>query len=127
MNARDTHVSELVWTVAGASAGGLARYWVDQVSRGTGHELVAALLLTAAAAMFIGFALVASIRLSTKTVLIAAGGAAASISAVVTRAASATPAQSVISLAAFFLCAVAGVFLGMLVAFVPLRNARERR
>jgi len=127
VRSRETHVRDLVWTVVGASAGGLARYWVDQMWPGMGRELAATLVLTAAAAVLIGFALVASIRVPIKTVLIAAGGAAGSISAVATQAASATPAQSLIGLAAFFVCAVAGVLLGMLVACSALRNAQERR
>jgi hypothetical protein len=93
-----------------------------------GCGLASTLVLTGAAAVLIGFALAASIRAPMKTVLIAAGGAAASISAVATQAASATPAQSVIGLAAFFVCAVAGVPLGMLVTFAVLQNAqREER
>lgn len=64
-----------------------------------------------------------------KTVLIAGGGAASSISAVAALAASATPMQSLIGLAGFFVCAVSGVLLGMLAAFSVPRNARyeERR
>jgi fluoride ion exporter CrcB/FEX len=125
---RGTRVRELAWTMAGASAGALVRYWVYQMWPGMERALVSTLVLTAAAAAFVGFALVASIRGPMKTVLVAAGGAAGSLSAVATQAASATPGQSVIGLAAFFACAVAGVPLGMLVAFAILPNAqREER
>jgi fluoride ion exporter CrcB/FEX len=123
------HVRQLAWTVAGASAGALVRYWVHQTWPDTGSVLASTLVLTAAAAVSIGFPLVAPIRAPMKTVLIAAGGAAGSISAVTTQAASATPTQSIIGLAAFFVCAVGGVLLGMLVALPVLRNAEpaERR
>ncbi|MGH3959098.1 hypothetical protein [Mycobacterium sp.] len=90
-----------------------------------GRTLAATLVLAAAAAVLIGFAVAASIRAPTKMVLIAAGGAAGSISAVVTQVASATPVQSVIGLASFFGCAVGGVLLGMLVPLAVLRNAQR--
>ena len=114
---------ELAWTMAGASAGGLVRSWVGQMW--PGHALASTLVLTAAAAVLIGLALVASIRAPMKTVLIAAGGAACSISVVATQAALATPVQSMIGLAAFFVCAVAGGLLGMLVALSVLREERR--
>jgi fluoride ion exporter CrcB/FEX len=122
------HVRELAWAVAGASAGALVRYWVDQMWSGMERALMPTLVLTAAAAVLVGFALVASIRAPIKTVLVAGGGGAASISAVATQLTSATPAQSIIGLAAFYVCAVAAVLLGMLVAFAVLRNVqREER
>jgi fluoride ion exporter CrcB/FEX len=127
VKSRGTHVRELAWTVAGASAGGLVRHWVDQIWPGTGRALASTLVLTTTAAVLIGFALVTSIRAPMKTVLVAAGGAAASISAAATRAASATPAQSVIGLAAFFVGAVVGLLLGMLVAFSAGNAEREER
>jgi fluoride ion exporter CrcB/FEX len=109
-------VRELAWTVAGASAGNLARHSVDPIWPDSGRSLAATFVLAVVAAVLIGFALVASIRAPMKTVLFAAGGAAGSISAVATRAATATPAQSVSGLAAFFVGAVVGVLLGMFVA-----------
>jgi fluoride ion exporter CrcB/FEX len=126
VTSRGTRVPGLASTAAGALAGSLVRYWVDHMW--PGRALAVTLVLTAAAAVLIGFALVASIRAPMKTVLIAAGGAAGSISAVATQAASATPTQSIIGLAAFFVCAVVGVLLGMLVAPSVLPNAqREER
>ena len=107
---------ELAWTVAGASAGSLARHWVDPVGPDSGRSLAATFVLAAVAAVLVGFAHVASIRASMKTVLFAAGGAAGSISAVATRAATATPAQSLSGLAAFFIGAVVGVLAGVFIA-----------
>lgn len=78
--------------------------------------MAATFVLAAVAAVLVGFAHVASIRASMKTVLFAAGGAAGSISAVATRAATATPAQSLSGLAAFFIGAVFGVLAGMFIA-----------
>jgi hypothetical protein len=85
--------------------------------------------VTAAAAGILGFAFAASIPPSVKAVLIAAGGAAASISAVVTRAASALPTESVLNLGIFFISAVPSALLGMFLAFAISRNAQrdERR
>jgi len=121
-----THVRELAWTVAGASAGSLARYCVAQIW--PGRMLEALLVLTAAAAGVAGFALHATLRTSVRTALLAAGGAAASISTMATLAAAATPARSVILLAGFFACAVAGVLVGMLVGpSVPSNVQRDER
>jgi fluoride ion exporter CrcB/FEX len=120
---------DLAWTVAGATAGALARYGVGQMWPGRGQALGPTAVLAAAAAGLIGFAFVASLRLPMKKVLIAAGGAAGSISAAATQAASATPVQSIVGVAAFVGCAVAGLLLGMLLAWSVLRNAqrKERR
>jgi fluoride ion exporter CrcB/FEX len=120
-------VRELAWTVAGASTGNLARHWVDPIWSGSGRSLADTFVLAAVAAVLIGFALVACIRVSMKTVLLAAGGAAGSISAVATRAATATPAQSGLALAAFFAGAVIGVLLGMFVAFWAANPKRAER
>lgn len=83
------------------------------------------LVVTAVAAAVAGFGLVASLPTPVKTVLIAASGAAGSISAAATLAAAAIPAQSMIELASFFVCAVCGVPLGMLVAFSVLPDAQR--
>jgi fluoride ion exporter CrcB/FEX len=127
VNSQGNDVRELAWTVAGASAGSLARHWVDPIWPGTGRSLANTFVLAAVAAVLIGFALVASIRGPLKTVLVAAGGAAGSISVAATRAASATPAQSVIGLGAFFVGAVVGLLLGMLVTFSAGNRGREKR
>ena len=85
-------------------------------------------VVTAIAAAFVGFAIVASIRATMKAVLAAAGGAAGSISAVATHAASVLLTHSLVDLAGFFVCAVASVPLGMLVAIAVLGNPqREER
>ena len=118
---------ELAWTVAGASAGNLARHWVDPIWAGDGHALAATFVLAGVAAAIIGFALVASLPAPMKTVLIAAGGAAGSISAVATRAATATPGQCLTGLAAFFVGAVVGVLLGMFVALCATNPQRAER
>jgi FtsH-binding integral membrane protein len=120
-------VRELAWTVAGASAGSLARHWVDPVGPDSGRALAATFVLAAVAAVLVGFAHVASIRASMKTVLFAAGGATGSISAVATRAATATPAQSLSGLAAFFFGAVIGVLAGMLIALFAANPQRAER
>jgi fluoride ion exporter CrcB/FEX len=117
-------VRELAWTITGASAGNLARHWLDPLWPGSEGALSATATLAAVAAAIIGFALVAGVRTSTKTVLLAIGGAAGSVSAMATRAATATPAQSVLALAAFFVGVVIGVLLGM---FSALRAADPRR
>jgi fluoride ion exporter CrcB/FEX len=120
-------VRELAWTVVGASAGNLARHWIDPIWPGSGRSLAATFVLAAVAAVLIGFALVASIRAPTKTVFFAAGGAAGSISAVATRAATATPAQSLSGLATFFVGAVVGVLLGMFLALTVANPERVER
>jgi fluoride ion exporter CrcB/FEX len=117
-------VRELAWTMTGASAGNLARHRLDPLWPGSEGSPWATAILAAVAAGMIGFALVAGIRISTNTVLIAIGGAAGSVSAMATRAATATPAQSLPALAAFFVGAVIGVLLGM---FSALRAANPRR
>ena len=112
----------------GATAGGLARYGVGHVWSGRGQALWPTVVLAAAAAGLIGFVLVASLRPPMKAVLMGAGGAAASISAAATLAASVTPVQSIIAVAVFVAGAVAGLLLGMLLARSVLRNAqREER
>jgi hypothetical protein len=115
-------VRELAWTVAGASAGNLARHWVDP-----GRSPEATLVLAAVAATLIGFALVASLPAPMKTVLFAAGGTIGSISAVATRAATATPAQSVLGLGAFFVGAVLGLLLGTVVPFSVAKHGCAER
>jgi fluoride ion exporter CrcB/FEX len=120
-------VRELAWTVAGASAGNLARHCIDPTGPGSGRSLVPTFVVAAVAAVLIGFALVASIRAPIKTVLFAAGGAAGSISAAATRAAIATPAQSALGLAAFFVGAVVGLLLGMFVALAAANPERAER
>ena len=127
VTSRGTLARQLAWTVTGATAGSLVRYCVYLMLPGA--RACINLILAAGAAGLVGFALVVSIRAPMKTVLIAGGGAASSISAVAALAASATPMQSLIGLAGFFVCAVSGVLLGMLAAFSVPRNARyeERR
>jgi fluoride ion exporter CrcB/FEX len=120
-----THAPELAWTVAGASAGSFTRYEAGQLWPDAGRGLASTFVVTAGAAVLIGFGLVADLRASIKTVLLAAGAAAASISAVATQAASATPVQSAICLGSFFVCAVTGVPLGMLAAFCVARTERR--
>jgi fluoride ion exporter CrcB/FEX len=120
-------VRELAWTVAGALAGSLARHWVDPIWPGTQRALANTFILTITAAALIGFAFAAAVRGPLKTVLVAAGGAAGSISVAAMRAASATPAQSAIGLGAFFVGAVVGFALGMLVTFAVRNRGREKR
>jgi sulfite exporter TauE/SafE len=120
-------VRELAWTVAGASAGSLARHWADPIWPGSGRSLAATFVLAAVAAVLIGFALVACVRAPMKTILLAAGGAAGSISAVATRAATATPAQSASGLAAFFVGAVVGLLSGMFIALCTANPHRAER
>lgn len=124
MTSPGNDVRELAWTVAGASAGNLARHWVDPIGPGLGRSLAATFVLTTVAAVLIGFARVACIRASMRTVLFAAGGAAGSVSAAATRAATATPVQSLAVLATFFVGAVVGLLTGM---WVALRTANPRR
>jgi hypothetical protein len=116
----------LAWTVAGASAGSLARHWFDPVWPATGSSLANTFILTTTAAILIGLAL-ASKRTAVKTVLLAAGGAAGSVSIVATRAALATPAQSVIGLVAFLVGAAVGTLLGMSLSLYAANRAREER
>ena len=116
----------LAWTVAGASIGSLARHWLDPLGPGTPAALTNTFILTSAAATLIGFAFTASIGRSLKTVLAAAAGAAGSISVAAARAASATPAQSISSLGTFFVGAVVGLLLGMLVT-VAAENRRPQK
>lgn len=122
-NSRGTLARELTWTVAGASIGGVVRYRVAELW--PGRVLASTLVLTAAAAVLIGVGRAASICTPLKWAMIAAGGAAASISAVATQAALATPTQSIVVLAGFFGCAVAGLLLGMLVGFFLLRQPQS--
>ncbi len=117
----------LAWTVAGASAGSVARRLLDPVWPGPGRSLANTFVLAAIAATVIGFALVGSSRAVVKTALVAAGGAAGSISAAATRAVTATPAQSVLGLAVFFVGAVVGVQLGIFVALAVRNPARRER
>lgn len=129
VQSRGTELGGLAWTAAGATLGGLVRYWIGRAWPGAGPALASTVVLAVVAAAVIGFALVAAVRTPVKSGLIAAGGAAGSISAAATQAASATPVQSIIGLTAFVLGATAGLLLGMLVAIGVLRNAqrKERR
>jgi fluoride ion exporter CrcB/FEX len=120
-------VRELAWTVAGASAGNVVRHLIDPIWPSSARNLADTFVLAAVAAALIGFALVACIRVSMRTVLFAAGGAAGSISAVATRAAAATPAQSGLVLAAFFAGAVIGVLSGMFIALAVAKPKRAER
>ena len=106
----------LAWTVVGASAGSLARRWLQPAAPELGRELVGVFALTCAAAVVIGIAVVATGRRVLHAVLAAAGGAAGSISVAAARAVTATPMQSVIGLGVFFAGAVSGLLVGMLVA-----------
>jgi fluoride ion exporter CrcB/FEX len=124
VTSRGAHAREFVWTVAGATAGSFVRFWVDRAW--PGHALESMLVVTSVAAAFVGFALIASIRATMKAVLAAAGGAAGSISAVATQAALALPVHSLVDLAGFFVCAVASVPLGMLVAVAVLGNPQPQ-
>jgi hypothetical protein len=110
------NVLDFACTVAGASAGNFARHWADSLLLRGAHSLVATFVHAAIPAVLIGFALAAGIRVSTKTVLLAAGGAAGSISIFATCAATATPARSLLGLAALIAGAVIGVPLGSFVA-----------
>ncbi|OBI05570.1 hypothetical protein [Mycobacterium scrofulaceum] len=120
---------ELAWTVAGATVGGLMRRWAAHTWPGAIPALASTVVLVVTAAALIGFALLASLRAPTRAALIGVGGAAGSISAAATQAASATPVQSLIGVTAFVLGAAAGLLLGMLVALAVARNAqrKERR
>jgi fluoride ion exporter CrcB/FEX len=120
---RGASARELAWTAVGAAAGSLARLWVDHMWVG---QLGARLLCVAVAAMLVGFAFVASVRAPLKAVLLAAGGAAGSISIVATQAASATAAQALIGLGAVFVCVVPALLLGMLVASSAFPHARQQ-
>jgi len=120
-------VRALAWTVAGASVGSLVRHWLDPIGPGTPRALVNTFILTSAAATLIGFAYAASIGRSLTTVLAAAGGAAGSVSVAAMRAASATPAQSMAGLGAFFTGAVVGLLLGMLATVAAENRRREKR
>lgn len=106
----------LAWTVAGASAGSLARQWLHPVAPEFGCALVGIFTLTGAAAAVIGVAMVATGRRVLHTALAASGGAAGSVSAAAALAVTATPTQSVIGLGVFFAGAVSGLLVGMLVA-----------
>lgn len=128
VESRGKHVREVAWSMAGASVGALLRRWVGETWAGAEGVLLPALVLATTAATLIGFAVVASIRQPIKTVLFTAGGAAGSISATATRAASATPVQSLIGVAGYFAGAVVGFLVGMLVAFsVGNLERKERR
>jgi fluoride ion exporter CrcB/FEX len=120
-------VRGLAWTVAGASAGSLARHWVDPIWPTTSPAVASTFILTCAAAALVGFAYAASIRGPLKTVLAAAGGAAGSVSVAATRAASATLSQSAIGLGTYFSAAVVGLLIGMLVSFATGNRGREKR
>jgi len=127
MKPQRNDVRALAWTVAGASVGSLARHWFDPLGPGNPAALTNTFIFTSAAATLIGFALAASISRSLKTVLAAAGGAAGSISVAATRAASATPAQAISGLGAFFVGAVVGLLLGMLVTVAAENRRRQKR
>lgn len=124
---RGTFPRELAWTVAGASAGGLARHWVDVVWPGARHALPDTLVVTVVGGMLVGFALAASIRTPFTIVLAAAGGAAGSISAATVRAASATPTQAMICLAVFYVAAIAGLLSGAMVTPAYPNHGREEQ
>jgi hypothetical protein len=106
--AQGRHPRELVWTVVGASAGSLARYWLDPTAHGIVRSLAGMFALAGLSAALIGFAVVATCRAALKTVLLAAGGAAGSVGAAAERAAVGTPTQSALGLAAFGAGAVLG-------------------
>ena len=118
---------ELAWTVAGALIGSLARRSVDPVWPGAAGASAATFMLILAAAALVGFTRVASIRGQLKTVLVAAGGAAGSVSIAATRAVSATPAQSILGLAVFLAGAAAGLLLGMSAARFAANHSRRER
>lgn len=116
-------VRELAWAIVGACVGAVVRHWVDL--RWPGHPLQSMCAVTAVGAGVAGFALAASMRASTKAVLIGAGGAAASISAVAARSASALPAESLLDVVIFFVAAVPSAWLGMLLGFSFSRSAQR--
>jgi hypothetical protein len=116
----------LALTVGGALAGSLARHWCDPVWPGTAGSLANTFILTTTAAVLIGLAL-ASTRAALKTVLLAAGGAAGSVSVAATRAALETPAQSAIGVVVFFVGATVGSLLGMSMALYAANHEREER
>ena len=120
-------VRELAWTVAGASAGSLARHWLDPMAPGVVRSFAGMFVLAGLSAILIGFAAVASCRAVVKIVLLAAGGAAGSVGAAAERAAIATPTQSALGLAAFVAGAVLGLAVGMCVAsYGADREVQER-
>jgi hypothetical protein len=121
---RGNDVRELAWTVGGASAGSLARHWVDPVWP---HSTTGIVILVAVSSTVVGVSLAASMPAPMKTALFAAGGATASLSAAATRAATATPSQSFIGVAAFVVAAVAGLLLGLSVAAVVANHHRRER
>lgn len=127
MESHANDVRELAWTVAGALAGSLARRWIDPVWPGTARGLAYTLAITLAAAALAGFARGASIPEPVKTALLGAGGAAGSISVAATRAASATPAHSIIGLVAFFGGAAVGLLSGMSLATFAANHRRVER
>jgi hypothetical protein len=120
-------LGKFAWTVAAATAGNYAHRWVDSICPGSGRSLTATFVLSAVAAACIGFALAGCIRTSAKAVLFAAGGTGGSISAVTAGVATATPALSVTTLAAFFVGAVTGLLLGMFVALYVTSSQRAER
>jgi hypothetical protein len=120
-------VRELAYTVAGALIGSLARRWVDPVWPGAARASAYTFMLILAAAALVGFARVGSIRGELKTILVAAGGAAGSVSIAATRAVSATPAQSVIGLVVFLAGGAAGLPLGMSLARFAANHPRKER
>jgi fluoride ion exporter CrcB/FEX len=113
------------WTVVGASAGSVARQWLQPAAPDFGRALVGIFALTAAAAVVIGILAVAPGR--RVPVLAAAGGAAGSISAAAARAVTATPTQSFIGLGVFFAGAVTGLLVGMLLARAVADSERQER
>ena len=117
----------LAWTVVGASAGSVARQWLQPVTAEFGRALVGIFALTGIAAVVIGIAVVATGRRILHAVLAAAGGAAGSISAAAARAVTATPTQSVIGLGVFFAGAVSGLLVGMLAARAVGNSERRER
>jgi fluoride ion exporter CrcB/FEX len=115
------------WTVVGASAGSVARQWLQPAAPDFGSALVGIFALTAAAAVVIGILAVAPGRGVLHAVLAAAGGAAGSISAAAARAVTATPTQSFIGLGVFFAGAVTGLLVGMLLARAVADSERQER
>jgi hypothetical protein len=118
---------ELGWTVAGAVAGSLTRSWIEPHGPKTFGALTGLFLLTCVMAALVGFAYAASIRGPLQMFLIAAGGAAASISVAATWAASATPLVSFIGVGAFFVGAFIGFLSGLLVALGITNRRRAQR
>ena len=117
----------LAWTVVGASAGSLARQWLQPAAPDLGRALFGVFALAGAAAVVIGIAVVATGRRVLHAVLAAAGGAAGSISAAAAWAVTSTPMQSVIGLGVFFAGAVSGLLVGMLVARAAVNSQRRER